>query len=181
MLQTDTLQWFPMRVTYHQEMKIKSYLDQWGIESFVPMRYDLDSDVGCQKVRLVPAIHNLIFIHSTQEAITHLKMTKKEFAPVRYMVRPSLNGVSEILRIPESQMANFIKVASVKDDSVTYLDCSDYIAKIGKRVRITAGRFKDVEGVIKRIKKNKYVVVQIDGVAAVAITYVPGQFIEEIS
>jgi transcription antitermination factor NusG len=44
---------------------------------------------------------------------------------------------------------------------------------LGRRVRITAGRFKGVEGVIKRIKKNKYFLIQIDGVAAVAITYVP--------
>ncbi len=31
--------WFPMRVTYQREMKVKSELDKLGIESFVPMRY----------------------------------------------------------------------------------------------------------------------------------------------
>jgi transcription antitermination factor NusG len=49
---------------------------------------------------------------------------------------------------------------------------------MGRRVRITAGRFKGVEGVIKRIKKNKFFLIQIDGVAAVAITYVPADCLE---
>ena len=33
------------------------------------------------------------------------------------------------------------------------------------------GCFAGVEGTLKRIKKNKHVVVQLEGVAAVAITY----------
>ena len=31
--------WFPMRVTYQREMKVKAELDRLGIECFVPMRY----------------------------------------------------------------------------------------------------------------------------------------------
>ena len=31
--------WFPMRVTYQREMKVKAELDRLGIENFVPMRY----------------------------------------------------------------------------------------------------------------------------------------------
>lgn len=85
-----------------------------------------------------------------------------------------------ILTIPDKEMENFMRVASVDDDSVFYLDCNDYINKIGRRVRITAGRFKDVVGVIKRIKRNRHVVVQIEGIAAVAITYIPAEFLEEI-
>lgn len=77
-------------------------------------------------------------------------------------------------------MDNFLRVATIQDESVMFLENNDFINKIGKKVRITAGFFKDVEGEIKRIKKNKYVVVQIKGVAAVAITYVPVAFIQEI-
>lgn len=31
--------WFPMRVTYGREMKVKAELDRLGIESFLPMKY----------------------------------------------------------------------------------------------------------------------------------------------
>ena len=172
----EDIKWFPMRVTYNRELKIKESLDKSCIDSFIPMKYEWIN----KKRALVPAIHNLIFIHSTQETITELKMRKKEFEPLRYIMHSSPDGHKHILHVPELQMNNFIKVASVQDDSVMFLDSSDYINKIGKNVKIVEGQFKDVEGVVKRIKNNKYVVVQIEGVAAVAITYVPACWIVEI-
>ena len=35
----DPKTWFPMRVTYSREMKVKGELDRLGIECFVPMTY----------------------------------------------------------------------------------------------------------------------------------------------
>ena len=47
-------------------------------------------------------------------------------------------------------------------------------------MRINEGAFAGVEGVIKRIKRNKHVVVQIEGVTAVAITFVPSSYLSII-
>lgn len=174
------LQWFPLRVTYNRELKIKREFDRLGITNYLPMTIELKGENGMQESVLVPAIHNLIFAQSTQEILTNLKMENREFEPIRYMMRRSTDGKTTILTIPDYQMDNFIKVTSVHDSSVKYLECSDYVSKVGKKVRITAGQFKDVVGVIKRIKKNRYFVVQIEGVAAVAITYIPKEFIEEV-
>ena len=174
------LQWYPLRVTYNRELQIKQEFDRLGITSYIPMKIDLQGEKDLQKAVLVPAIHNLIFAHTTQETLTKLKMENKAFEPLRYMMRPQSDGKTKVLTIPENQMNNFMKVASVQDSSIRYLDCSEYVSDIGKKVRLTAGQFKDVVGVIKRIKKNKYFVVQIEGVAAIAITYIPKQFIEEV-
>ena len=38
----DPKSWFPMRVTYQREMKVKAELDRLGIENFVPLRYVMD-------------------------------------------------------------------------------------------------------------------------------------------
>lgn len=73
-----------------------------------------------------------------------------------------------------------MRVASVETDDVMFLDCSDYICRVGKRVRIVEGAFAGVEGVIKRIKNNKHVVVQVEGLAAVAITFVPPSLLQPI-
>ena len=173
----EVIRWYPMRVTYHRELKIKQQLDTLGIDSFVPMHYDLaDSSDGPRKT-LVPAIHNLIFVHASQEVLTRLKMHRKEFDPMRDMRKTCPDGHRELRDVPDRQMENFIKVASAQDESVIFLDVRDS-ANMGRRVRITAGRFKGVEGVIKRIKKNKFFLIQIDGVAAVAITYVPADCLE---
>lgn len=60
----DPKRWFPMRVTYQREMKVKAELDRLGIECFIPMTYKLvesqnDGDMELRRV-LVPAINNLI-------------------------------------------------------------------------------------------------------------------------
>ena len=175
----DIIRWYPMRVTYHRELKIKEQLDLMGIENFVPMHYDLtDSSEGPRKT-LVPAIHNLIFVHASQEDLTHLKMHWKEFDPMRYITKTSSDGHKNLLYVPDRQMEDFIRIASAQDDHIIFLDTRDS-TNMGRRVRITAGRFKGVEAVIKRIKKNKYFLILIDGVAAVAITYVPSDCLEPV-
>lgn len=153
-----------------------------GIESFVPMHYELVETKQGKKRKLVPAVHNLIFVHSTQNALTHLKMTKKECEPLRYMIKPvaGKKGQTEIMTVPDLEMENFMRVASVQDDSVMFLNYKDFIGKEGRRVRIVEGTFAGVEGVIKRIKKNKHVVVQIEGVAAVAVAFVPSSLLQPV-
>ena len=134
-----------MRVTYCRELKIKECLDNLKVESYVPMHYELVDVKNQRQLMRVPAIHNLIFVRSTQEALTSMKMTRQELEPLRYMMRPTDDG------------------------------------KPGQRVKVTQGHFAGVEGVIKRINNNKRVVVQIDGVAAVAITYVPTEHLIAIN
>ena len=91
--------WFPMRVTYQREMKVKAELDRLGIECFVPMRYrivesrnqgttelqrgtntNLTNDTNIRR-ELVPAINNLIFVRSTQERISGLKASNEVLEP----------------------------------------------------------------------------------------------------
>ena len=56
--------WFPMRVTYSREMKVKGELERLEIENFVPMKYQFTElrKQGDTELRreLVPAINNLI-------------------------------------------------------------------------------------------------------------------------
>ena len=66
--------------------KVKEALDRLEVENFLPMRYDLVKNKdGKPKRKLVPAVPNLIFVHSTQAVITELKMTRRELLPLRYM------------------------------------------------------------------------------------------------
>ena len=181
-MQTEkSLQWFPMRVTYNRELKVKEHLDTINVENFIPLHYEIVGKGNDRKRKLVPAVHNLIFIRSTKQQLTNLKQSVKELEPLRFIVRTNLDGNSEILRIPDKQMENFMRVASIQDDSVMFLQPGDYINKIGRRVLITEGIFAGVEGVIKRFKNNRHVVVQMEGLAAVAITYVPTNYIATIN
>jgi transcription antitermination factor NusG len=173
--------WFPMRVTYQREMKVKTELDRLKIESFVPMTYkvlDADTDNPCRK--FVPAIRNLIFVRSTQERISHLKSSNEALEPLRYMIDNTAEEAHTIMTIPDKQMQNFMRVASKSDDSVMFLNDESVMGKEGKRVMITGGAFEGVTGIIRRVKRCKRVVVEIEGVASVAIAFVPAGLLKEI-
>ena len=192
----DPKKWYPMRVTYGREMKVKGELDRLGIENFVPMTYRIvesrnDGDTEPQRV-LVPAINNLIFVRSTQERISGVKRTNEALEPLRYMVWRSheiphqmrdegtMRGGSKIITVPDRQMENYMRVATMTDDSVMFLDETSIVGKEGKRVRIMGGAFEGVEGVIRRVKRCKRVVVELEGVASVAIAYVPAGWLKEV-
>ena len=173
--------WFPMRVTYSREMKVKAELDRLGIESLMPMTYKvMDADTDQPHRELVPAINNLIFVRSTQERISHLKSSNETLEPLRYMIDQTAQQPHTIMTVPDRQMQNFMRVASKTDDSVMFLDDESVVGKEGKRVIITGGAFEGVTGVIRRVKRCKRVVVEIEGVASVAIAFVPAVLLKEI-
>ena len=169
----DPKVWFPMRVTYSRELKVKAELDRLEIENFIPMKYKLvDANTENPHRELVPAINNLIFVHSTQERISHLKSKNEVLEPLRYMMDHTAEETHTIMTVPDGQMENFIRVASRTDDSVIFLDNETVVGKEGKRVEIMGGAFEGVTGVIRRVKRCKRVIVEIEGVASVAIAYV---------
>lgn len=177
----DTKAWFPMRVTYSREMKVKDELERLGIECFVPMTYRLVDAEGENPHReLMPAINNLVFVRSSQERISSLKAANEVLEPLRYMMDHTAGRKPEIMTVPDWQMENFLRVASKTDDSVMFLDENTIIGKVGKRVRIMGGQFEGVEGVIRRVKRCKRVVVALDGLLSVAIAYVPAALLAEV-
>ena len=180
----DPKVWFPMRVTYQREMKVKAELDRLGIENFVPMRYKVmerqnDGDAELRR-ELVPAINNLIFVRSTQERVSELKQTNEVLEPLRYMMDRTASLEHAIMTVADREMENFMRVASRTDDSVMFLDNETVVGKEGKRVEIMGGAFEGVTGVIRRVKRCKRVVVEIEGVASVAIAWVPAGMLREI-
>ena len=176
--------WFPMRVTYQREMKVKAELDRLEIENFIPMTYRFTESrkQGDTELRreLVPAINNLIFVHSTKERISELKVSNELLEPLRYMIDQTAGEAHTIMTVPDKQMENFMRVASVTDDSVMFLDETTIVGKEGKRVEIMGGPFEGVTGVIRRVKRCKRVVVELEGIACVAIAFVPVGLLKEI-
>ena len=183
--------WFPMRVTYQREMKMKAELDRLGIECFVPMRYKV-VELPLDKLRvrnggdtelrreLVPAINNLIFVRSTQEQISGLKASNEVLEPLRYMMDRTASRENAFMTVGDREMENFMRVASRTDDSVMFLDEETVVGKEGKRVEIMGGAFEGVTGVVRRVKRCKRVVVELEGIASVAIAFVPAGVLKEI-
>ena len=147
----DVLHWYPMRVTYSRELQTKSFLESVGVECFIPMRYEQIDGRHPRHQELRPAIHNLIFVHASQSRITEMKMTRREMAPLRYMMRPVHDDKGqtvrhEIIVVPDLQMDNFMRVASVADDRVFFIENLDFAGKPGQHVRVVDGDFAGLQG-----------------------------------
>ena len=139
------LYWFPLRVANHREFRIRDELSRLAIE---------------------------IFVHATQETITTQKMFNSELSYLRYKMNVVDDGEgahTEIMTVPDREMDAFIKVTRCSDARLQYLVYTDFLDKEGRKVKVIDGDFAGVEGQIKRIRKDRCVVVCVRGVAAVAL------------
>ena len=84
--------------------------------------------------------------------------------------------------IPDSQMKMFRMVCESGVDGLEfYSDESIVNFKQGDRVRVTQdGPLKGVEGYVKRIKKDRRLLVAIEGFVAVATAFIPPKFLEKV-
>ncbi len=176
MADNNTHKWYAIRVTYNQGIKVKRELDTKHIENFLPLKYKITTRRERQIKTLVPAVHNLIFIHITPDDMKTLKQTTS--LPIRYIMDKEKNTP---LTVPDIQMKNFIAVAGTRSEQLIYLEPQQYNFTKGDRVRVTGGIFEGAEGYFMRIKGDRRVVVNISGIAAVATAFIHPSLIEKIS
>lgn len=169
--------WYALRITYSRELSLKAYLDEINVENFVPMRYEMVVRHGQRVRKLVPAVHNLIFIRSTRTQIDQIKEENAANFPLRYIMDRETRTP---IVIPENQMRHFIAVAGNYDQQVIYLPPAECEARKGDRIRITGGVFEGVEGIFLRVKGDRRVMVSIQGVMAVATAFIHPSLIERI-
>ena len=171
------IHWYPLRVTYSRELLLKEFLDSDGVEHFIPMRYEYVKK-GDRKIRkLVPVVHNLVFVHTSLERIECIKQSPGFSLVVRYIIDRETH---QPLIIPEVQMRSFIAVSGSYEEQIVYLDPEITALQKGDRVHITGGIFEGVEGIILRVKGDRRIAVCIQGVMAVATAYVHPSLIEKI-
>ena len=170
--------WYAIRVTYNRELKVKEDLDARGISNFVPMQYRREERHGVMVKRLVPSVHNLIFIHITPSDMREYKMTTD--LPIRYIMENSTNGSRKPITVPDREMDNFIKVAGTYEEKLIYLNPEPGDFAKGERVRIIGGQFAGAEGIFVRVKGDRRVLINVQGLVAVATTYVHPSMIEKI-
>ncbi|MFR5758476.1 MAG: UpxY family transcription antiterminator [Bacteroides cellulosilyticus] len=125
------------------------------------MRYEYVTRKEQRIRKLVPAIHNLVFIYSTRKGrLTKLRRKMLFF----YLFAISLDReTKQPIIVPEIQMRHFIAIAGSYDQQVIYLPPTEYSMQKGDRVRITGGVFEGVEGIFVRVKGDRRVVVSIQG------------------
>ena len=160
--------WFPMYVTYHREERIKHHLDDFGIENFLPMKPGGRSDAG--SAAMVPAIRNIIFVHTSFDLLSDLKQFREEYAPMQFVTCPSADGSKNtVLTVSDRQMRNFMFAYSLPPDKWFFVDANDTASTPAQEVEFVEGDCAGIRGTLRRIKGNRRVIVRLAHYASIAI------------
>lgn len=144
----EPMHWYAMSVPYNRVLRVKSMLDEKQISCFVPMRYEVRTVRG-RKMRLyVPAVSNLIFVHTTDSC---LKLFKQTTTFLQYLVY-KVDGVSHKIIVPDAQMEQFMRVCRTNDEHLIYLKPEEINLSKGTRVRILGG---DIQWCRRHLRKGQ--------------------------
>ena len=160
------LQWFAMSATFRRELKARTLLDDAGIECFIPMKYmAVTKRNGHRAKELVPAVHNLIFVHARQEEIQEIK---KDIPFLQWLTHPS-EGRNLPIVVPDRDMEQFIQVTRDSNEKLVYLRPDE----IDLRKDGIEGTFIKIQG-----HRNRRVVVMLKNIIGVAMAEVTPDLIE---
>ena len=172
----ETEIWFAMRATYRREPDAIRLLEKEKLGCFVPMQYKIIMKKGKKVRALVPVIHNLIFVHARPSEVKRVKSL------VTYLQYITDTRSGQKIIIPDNQMQRFIAVSGTYNDHLMYFQPDELSLSKGTRVRVTGGDFEGQEGVFLKVKgaRDRRVVVEIQGVIAVAMATIHPDLIEVI-
>jgi len=170
----DIVHWYPMYVSYRCELVVKAALDKKNVECFVPMHLVYKRCNRSVVSRLEPAVHNLIFVHSSMNQLSQLKMYDIDCQYMQYMSFRSTvtSRLSNVITVPAARMEAFMKAMAVPDPNQrrTLLPYDEVLfGKEGRRIRFKCGDFEGVEGTVNRVNKNRSLVITLQYVSVLVI------------
>jgi len=128
----------------------------------------------------VPMVSSLLFVKADAQRIKEVASLLREpsgNASAQGFVYKTTDWSSFAI-IPAKQMEAF-RLVTEKGDNLEIFAADDITRfKEGNRVRVKEGPLKGAEGYIKRIRKNRRLLVCIEGIIAVATSYIPPQNLE---
>lgn len=170
--------WWAMSATFQRSLKARDRLDEWGVESFVPLRTVVGTERGRKVRRRVPAVSNLIFVRTTELGIQRVK---RRIDWLHFLCNREQERNVRIV-VPDDLMTHFMAVSQGADGDSLYLMPEEINLSRGDRVRIHGGPFDGVEGTFVKIsgKRRRMVVVSIEGIISVATLSFAPELLEKI-
>ena len=201
-------QWYAIKVFYNKVFSMEDILFDMGLDTYLAVQKvqlkGAEHMAAARKLASVqpghradaryiqegpviferkPLVNSLIFVKATAPQIKEVAQRLKDDAPgdkpLGFVYRRA--DFKDYAAIPDSQMASF---RLVTESGLTGLDffANEEMTryKAGDRVRVIGGPLKGTEGYIKRIKKNNRLLVCIEGIIAVATSYIPSELLEKV-
>ena len=192
--------WYALKVFYGKVFEIEALLMDMDLETYIPVRKDLlkgeehlramrrlatpddrrhDNQfiqMGPVIYKRVPVVSSLLFVCAPKDRLKEIEDCVKE----KGFVYRTADRKTEAV-IPDKQMAMFQLVCSSGAEGLEFFADEDMTRyKAGDKVRVLEGPLKGTEGYIKRIRKDRRLLVSIEGFIAVATSFIPPQFLEKV-
>ena len=170
MTEREDIRWYALRALHNKGSVVRRIAESDGIEWYTPQREVEEMVDGKLTTRTTPLMPSLLFLRCTTAYIERLRMiTGDNILPYCYahsiVPEPIADSAMEVFRFVTRTAARTLELVEERGEN-------------DRRVRITGGLFAGCEGYLRRVHGTKRFVVRIEGVAAVATTYIPRQHIE---
>lgn len=195
------LRWYALKVFYNKVFEIEDELIRAGLETYIPVRKDeLKGDefhrirkrlatpdesrndrryeqAGPKIYKRVTIVASLLFVRCPDESLPWIESILYDRGFIYKTADRKKPSV-----IPDRQMDMFRLVTASGDENLEFFSDESITRYVqGDKVRVKAGPLKGAEGYIKRIRRDRRLLVAIEGFIAVATSYIPPQLLEKVS
>ena len=195
------LRWYALKVFYNKVFEIEDELIRAGLETYIPVRKDeLKGDefhrirkrlatpdesrndrryeqAGPKIYKRVTIVASLLFVRCPDESLPWIESILYDRGFIYKTADRKKPSV-----IPDRQMDMFRLVTASGDENLEFFS-DESITRYaqGDKVRVKAGPLKGAEGYIKRIRRDRRLLVAIEGLMAGATSFIPPQLLEKVS
>ena len=156
----DIVKWYVVGISsVHQELRVRNDLRQAGMESYVPLSYEMKMINGRRERKLVPTITGLVFVRTSFNLFKDYAMGTSSRI---YLRKSSFSNKEDYLTVSDQDMQRFIDVTTAYLENISYFKPDEVTLHAGELVEIQIGS-KTYQAEIKRIKgkRGKRLVVEI--------------------
>ena len=181
--QSETKQWYVLRVSYGRAEKANELLKAKGIETHLPRHTTYKGVNGKRIKQRLPLLPNFLFAKTTLSVLEQFLKSSSDLNFITFYYdhfNKKPDGKNPPLVVPKESMDNFIKLTSIDDEHILLIDKVNGTYNQGDYVRIIDGPFKGIEGRVTKITRQKRVIVELPGLCSVATAYIPKVFLLQV-
>ena len=174
----ENLNWFALRAFWNKTQSLIDQINKAGFKTYYAIRTIDSMEGGNLEYKQEPLMPGLLFVQCTMDWLQDFKQKHIN----QFMIYTDA-ATGKPAPIRDSEMDVVIMVSSAQNNDgqqvIEVLEPKPQYAK-GDLVRVTQGLYKGATGIVKRIKKDRKLLVSINGVAVVAISHIPMCYLEKV-
>lgn len=205
-MEETALHWYAMKVFYNKVFEMEDLLQAMGIVTYLAVdkvllkgaahlmarrhiatqqalgkRDNRYVEEGALIYQRTPLVSSLLFFRADEDSLHSVESALKDANDNAKGFIYKTADWKQYAVVPDKQMETFRLVTAKGSAGLEFFSSDDITRfKEGRKVRVKEGPFKGAEGYIKRIKRDRRLLVSIEGIVAVATAYIDPQILETV-